>query len=306
MQTLDPSLAEAVRAPAAVRAASPQPGFSLARMTPSIGAEVSGIDLRVAPDDATIAALRKALVTHKVLVFREQDITPAQHVALARRFGELEIHPVFPQHADHPELVLLGGDNEQRGRENVYHTDVSWRERPSMGSMLRCVECPPEGGDTIWVNMVLAYEELPAHRKQQIEGLQAVHDILPAFGARMSSEERAAARLKFPPATHPVVRTHPESGERILYVNPAFTTHLANYAEHHRLRGGFDFRAEQSELLEYLFRQPTIPEYQMRLRWRPNTIAFWDNRSTHHYAIQDYFPQVRRMMRATVIGERPV
>ena len=291
---------------AAVRQATAPASFTLTRITPVIGAEVGDIDLRETQDDATIAALRRALVEHKVLVFREQDITPAQHVALARRFGELEIHPVFPHHADHPELVLLGGDGDQRGKENLYHTDVSWREVPSMGSMLRCVVCAPDGGgDTIWVNMERAYECLPEHRKQQIQNLLAVHDILPAFGSRMTPEQRAEARKKFPPVAHPVVRTHPESGEKILYVNPAFTTHLANYIEQHQLRGGYDYRSEQTDLLEYLYRQPAIPEYQMRLRWRPNTIAFWDNRSTQHYAIQDYYPAVRRMMRATVIGDRP-
>ncbi|QYY28217.1 TauD/TfdA family dioxygenase [Cupriavidus pinatubonensis] len=280
-------------------------GFTITRSTPTIGAEVGGIDLAETLDDATVAALRQALVRHKVLFFRDQDITPAQHVQLARRFGELEVHPVFPHHEDHPELVLLGGSKDMRGRENIYHSDVSWREVPSMASMLRCVECPDTGGDTIWVDMARAYAALPDAVKERIDGLYAVHDIMPGFGARMTPEEREVNRKKFPAVTHPVVRTHPESGEKILYVNEGFVTHLANFGEKVQFRVGFDFRYGELDLLQYLFRQAAVPEYQVRLKWRPNTIAFWDNRSTQHYAVQDYFPAVRRMMRATIIGDKP-
>jgi taurine dioxygenase len=294
-------------APTRATPASPQLStpLTLKRISPALGVEVSGIDLRQPLSAAQVADLRSALVAHKVLVFRDQDITPAQHVAFAQRFGELEVHPVFPHHADHPELVLLGGDANKRGNENVYHTDVSWREEPSMSSILRCQVCPDVGGDTIWVNMELAYESLPEHRKAQINGLFAVHDIMPAFGSRMSPEARAAARTQYPPVSHPVVRTHPESGNKILYVNPAFVTQLENFTAINRVRGGFETHSEHRDLLEYLYRQATYPEYQMRLRWAPNTIAMWDNRSTQHYAIQDYFPAVRRMMRATVIGDKP-
>lgn len=280
-------------------------GFTVTRMTPTIGVEVGDIDLRERLDDATLTSLRQALVRHKVLFFRDQDITPAQHVELARRFGELEIHPVFPHHADHPELVLLGGNKDMRGRENIYHSDVSWREVPSMASMLRCVECPESGGDTIWVDMARAYAALPDAVKERIEGLYAVHDIMPGFGARMTPDEREINRKKFPTVTHPVVRTHPESGEKILYVNEGFVTHFANFGEKAQFRVGFDFRYGELDLLQYLFRQAAVPEYQVRLKWQPNTIAFWDNRSTQHYAVQDYFPAVRRMMRATIIGDKP-
>ena len=279
--------------------------FSLTPITPSIGAEVAEIDLNGALDEETFGALRQALVRHKVLVFRDQPITPAAHVALARRFGELEVHPVFPQHPDHPELVLLGGSSEAKATENIYHADVSWRARPSMASLLRCVECPPAGGDTIWVNMALAYESLPDQLKPRLAQLRAVHDLMPAFGPRMTPEQREHARDAFPPMVHPVVRTHPESGEQILYVNEAFTTHIANYAEVFEARVGFDFKLAEMELLHYLLRQAAIPEYQLRVRWQPDTLVIWDNRSTQHYAIQDYFPAVRRMMRATVVGDQP-
>jgi len=298
--TAAPASAAIVR-PAALRAS-----FTVDPIAPAIGAEIGNIDLSQPLDDGEYAALRTALLEHKLLVFRDQDITAAQQVALGRRFGELEVHPVFPQHPDHPELVVLGGDGHTAARENVYHTDVSWRARPSMGSILRCVECPKVGGDTIWVNMALAYERLPQSVREAIDGLLAVHDLLPAFGVRMTPEEREARRKAFPPATHPVVRTHPETGERILYVNEAFTTHLANFVEKHEVRYGFDFRLAEMDLLQYLYRQAAVPEHQVRLKWRPDTIAFWDNRSTQHYAIQDYFPARRRMLRATIIGEVPV
>lgn len=287
-------------------AAASSTGLELRRISPAIGVEVSGIDLRQPMSEEQTRELRQALVAHKVLVFREQNITPAQHVAFARRFGELELHPVFPHHPDHAELVLLGGNSKIPGTENVYHTDVSWRDTPSMASVLRCVECPEVGGDTVWINMEQAYEQLPETRKQQIASLYAVHDILPSFGARMTPAQQAQARGKYPPVVHPVVRTHPESGRKILYVNETFVTHFANFSSHFdSFRSANEIHAQQQDLMNYLLRQPAILEYQMRLHWEPNTIAMWDNRSTQHYAIQDYFPAVRRMHRATVKGDKP-
>lgn len=295
----------AAASPAIVRPAARQASFTIDPLSPTIGVEIGNIDLREQLDDSQYHELRAALLKHKLLVFRDQDITPAQQVALAQRFGELEVHPVFPHHPEHPELVVLGGDSQVPGRENIYHTDVSWRLRPSMGSMLRCIECPKVGGDTIWVNMAEAYARLPQTVRESLDGLLAVHDLLPVFGSRMTAEERESRRAAFPPVIHPVVRTHPETQERVLYVNEGFTTHFANYIEHNEIRVGFDFRLAEMDLLRYLFRQAAVPEYQVRLKWRPDTIAFWDNRSTQHYAIQDYFPARRRMLRATVIGDVP-
>ncbi|SAK89276.1 taurine dioxygenase [Caballeronia calidae] len=280
--------------------------FAVEQATPAIGAFIGGIDLRAPLDEPTYLALRRALIRYKVLFFRDQDITPAAHVALARRFGKLEIHPVFAHHPDHPELVLFDKSDKKRGRENIYHSDVSWREVPSMGSILRCVECPSTGGDTIWANMALAYENLPGDVKARLDGLLAVHDMMPLFGAALPPEQRITLRAQNPAVTHPVVRTHPESGERILFVNEAFTTHFANYSEIAGFRFGFDLKLAEMDLLQYLFRQAAAPEYQVRLKWERNTIAFWDNRAAQHYAVQDYYPAVRRMMRATIIGDRPV
>ena len=279
--------------------------FGLRRSTPVIGAEITGIDVGEPLSDEVYTALRRALVKYKVLFFRGQDITPAQHVAAARRFGELECHPVFDSHPDHPELVTFNKSENIKGRENIYHSDVSWREIPSMGSMLRCVECPDAGGDTIWVNMAAAFANLPDAVKSRIVHMQAFHDAYPMFARRAQGAELQALRAKYPPMLHPVARTHPESGEKILFVNQAFTTHLSNFTEAQEFPSGFDMRCCESEFLQYLLRQAALPEYQVRLKWEPNTIAFWDNRSTQHYAIQDYYPAVRRMMRATIIGDRP-
>lgn len=275
-------------------------------MTPAIGVEISGVRLSGDLSAAEIAALRGLLVRHKVLVFRDQAMRAQDHVEFARRFGPLEVHPVFPQHPDHPELVLLGGDGATAARENIYHSDVSWRARPSFGSILRCVECPASGGDTIWVNMAQAYADLPPQTQAAIEGLYAVHDMYPGFVDRIPPAQREQMRAKFPAQAHPVVRTIPESGEKVLYVSEGFTTHLLNYTESPAFRGMPEFSTGARALLDMLTNLARRPEYQMRLRWQPNTVVFWDNRATQHYAVQDYFPAVRRMMRATITDERPV
>ena len=216
----------------------------------------------------------------------------------------MEVHPVFPHAPGFPELVLLGGNDKEPAKENLYHSDVSWREKPSMGSILRCVECPEAGGDTIWSNMVLAYKNLPGHIKEIIHELEAVHDLLPGFADRIAKEEQSALRNKYPAQTHPVIRTHPETREKILYVS-SWTTHISNYIATGFFRGMPELQSGALSLLQYLVDQAKHPEYQVRLKWRPNTVAFWDNRSTQHYAVQDYFPAVRKMMRATVIGDKP-
>ena len=174
-----------------------------------------------------------------------------------------------------------------------------------MGSILRCVECPPMGGDTLWVNMALAYARLPDRVKTMLDGLLAVHDIAHAFGGDHGAERRRELAREHPPQEHPVVCTHPETGEKVLYVNQGFTTHFANFTQRRERPVGQDFAFEANALMNYLFSQASIPEYQVRLRWAPGTVAFWDNRATQHYAIQDYFPARRRMVRATVIGDRP-
>jgi len=276
-------------------------------LTCTIGAEISNVNLGDASrDDALFGEIRALLHQYKVLFFRDQDITRAEHVAFARRFGELEDHPVVGSDPDHPGLVRIykGPDTRNEQYENAYHCDATWRECPQFGAVLRCVECPPVGGDMIWVNMVEAYNRLPEHVKAQIAGLRARHSIEASFGAAMPLEKRLALRAQYPDAEHPVVRTHPETGEKVLFVN-AFTTHFTNYHTPANVRFGQDANPGASMLLNYLISQAYIPEFQVRFRWKKNSMAIWDNRSTQHYAVMDYPPCHRKMERAGIIGDTP-
>ncbi|MFF0457532.1 TauD/TfdA dioxygenase family protein [Nocardia africana] len=276
-------------------------------LTCSIGAELRNVDLAdVAHDDALFTELRALLLEHKVLFFRDQRMSRADHVALAERFGPLEDHPVVGSDPEHPGLVRIYKDLDSPPEhyENAFHCDATWRENPPMGSVLRCVEGPDVGGDTIWVNMALAYQRLPGHVKEQIDGLRARHSIEATFGARMPIEQRLELKERFPDAEHPVVRTHPETGEKILFVN-CFTTHFTNFHTPDNVRFGIDYAPGGADLLRYLISQASIPEYQVRWRWTPNSVAIWDNRSTQHYAVQDYWPAVRKMERAGITGDRP-
>jgi taurine dioxygenase len=273
-------------------------------MTAKIGAELRNVSLaRASRDAALFAELRDLLLQYKVLFFRDQDITRAEHVALAERFGPLEDHPVAGSDPEHPGLVRIYKDLDSKPEhyENAFHCDATWREVPPLGSVLRCVEGPAVGGDTIWVNMAEAYRRLPAAVKEQIAGLRARHSIEASFGAAMDADQRRALHQRFPDAEHPVVQVHPETGEEILFVN-AFTTHFVNYHTPERVRFGFDYSPGASELLNYLIRQAAVPEYQVRWRWTKNSFAIWDNRSTQHYAVQDYWPGVRKMERAGIVG----
>ena len=173
-----------------------------------------------------------------------------------------------------------------------------------MGAVLRCLECPPVGGDTIWANMGKAYDDLPDHIKETIDGLYARHSIEATFGARMPIEKRHGLKEQFPDAEHPVVRTHPETGEKVLFVN-SFTTHFTNFHTAENVRYGQDYSPGAAQPLNYLIARATIPEYQVRWRWRPNSVAIWDNRCTQHYAVMDYWPAVRKMERAGIIGDKP-
>ncbi|AHH99025.1 TauD/TfdA family dioxygenase [Kutzneria viridogrisea] len=276
-------------------------------LTCTIGAELFGVNLgEVARDDVLFAELKALLLKYKVLFLRDQDISRAEHVAFARRFGELEDHPVASSDPDHPGLVRIYKDLDSPAEhyENAYHCDATWREKPPMGCVLRCVETPRIGGDTIWVNMVEAYVKLPEDIKARIEGLRASHSIRATFGAALPTEQRNRLKECFPDAEHPVVRTHPETGEKVLFVN-GYATHLVNFHTPKNIRCGIDYAPGSSNLLNYLISQASIPEYQVRWRWTRNSVAIWDNRSTQHYAVQDYWPAVRKMERAGIMGDRP-
>ena len=277
------------------------------QLTCWIGAELRGVSLAdAARDDTLFAELKTLLLKHRVLFLRDQDITAADHVAFARRFGELEDHPVVGSDPDHPGLVRIYKDlnSPPEHYENAWHCDATWREAPPMGAVLRCVECPEVGGDTIWANMAKAYEDLPQPIKQQIAPLRARHSIEATFGAAMPIERRHALKAQFPDAEHPVVRTHPETGEKVLFVN-GFATHFVNFHTPANVRYGNDFSPAAANLLTYLIGRAAIPEYQVRWRWTPNSVAIWDNRATQHYAVQDYWPAVRKMDRAGIVGDRP-
>jgi taurine dioxygenase len=293
--------------PAVIDAGARLRSIRVEPLTCAIGAELGNVHLGTASRDADLTAeIRALLLEHKVLFFREQDITRAEHVAFARRFGELEDHPVAGSDPEHPGLVRIykSPDTPNDRYENAWHADATWRERPQLGAVLRCLECPPVGGDTMWTNMALAYARLPEGIQQRIDSLRARHSIEASFGAAMPTSKRLALRARFPDAEHPVVRTHPETGEKVLFVN-GFTTHFTNFHTPQNVRVGQDYTHGAAQLLQYLVDQAAIPEYQVRFRWKPNSVAFWDNRSTQHYAVMDYPPCHRKMERAGIIGDQP-
>ncbi|WP_447777795.1 TauD/TfdA dioxygenase family protein [Variovorax boronicumulans] len=274
-------------------------------ITPSIGAEITDVHLGEAARDAEcFAPIRAALLKHKVLFFRGQNITRGEHVAFAKRFGALEDHPVLGSDPDHPGLVLIHRSDNKHSYENTYHCDGLWRTTPPLGSVLRCIECPEIGGDTIWVNMVQAHDELPDEIKQKIAKLRAKASIEHSFGAVMPMEARLKLGQDNPPVEHPVVRTHPETGEKVLYVG-SFTTHFVNYSTPENVRHGIDKTPGAALLLNYLLSRATIPEYQVRWSWQPGDVVVWDNRCTQHYALNDYWPAPRKMERAGIVGDVP-
>jgi alpha-ketoglutarate-dependent taurine dioxygenase len=260
----------------------------------TVGAELAGVDLTRELPDAVIAELRQALLDYKVLFFRDQPLTPAQHVAFARRFGDLEIHPFIPANTGQPELVRLAKSADVGGYENGWHHDVTWRECPSMGAILHAIEVPPTGGDTLFADMYAAYEGLDRDLQARADELVAVHDYAGVFGRQVKAEDKAAMRAQYPPVEHPVVVRHPGTGRKLLYVNRFFVSHLA----------GLD-RDEGTALIDRLARQADTIEYQCRFRWSPDSVAFWDNRAVQHYAASDYWPDVRVVERASIVGERP-
>jgi taurine dioxygenase len=280
--------------------------MKISRITPAIGARVTDVHLGEASRNPELfAEIKSALLKHKVLFFRGQEITRADHEAFARCFGELEDHPVLNSDPEHPGLALIYRSESRHSYENAYHSDGLWRPNPSMGAVLRCIECPEIGGDTIWVNMVKAYEELPEDIKKKIDGLRARASIEHSFGAVMTPENRAKLAKDHPPVEHPVVRTHPETGEKILFVGASFTTHFTNYSTPENVRYGIDKSPGGPLLLQYLNSRATIPEYQVRWSWQEGDVAVWDNRCTQHYALNDYFPAPRKLERAGIIGDIP-
>ncbi|MDF1679305.1 TauD/TfdA family dioxygenase [Ponticaulis sp.] len=268
--------------------------FEIKQLSPMIGAELSGLKLSGDLPDAAISEIRRALLEFKVVFFRDQhELTAAEHIAFARRFGDLEIHPATPKGQEDPEILRITHDETSKGRENAWHSDVTWRPEPSLGSILRAREVPPFGGDTLFSCMYAAYDALSPAMKDWVSGLTARHDIARVFAGRLnkSIEELHA---QYPVQEHPVVRTHPETGRRALYVNTAFTDQIVGLS-----------KKESDWLLAHLYTFAAVPEHQCRFRWEAGSLAFWDNRACQHYAASDYFPQRRVMERVTIAGDRP-
>jgi taurine dioxygenase len=269
-------------------------------LTPTIGAVVEGIDLAGSLDDEIIAQIRAALLKHRVIFFVDQHITPLQQRDFAARFGALHTHPLYPGVAEAPELFVLDNHAGNPTDNDAWHTDVTFIETPPLGAVLYAKQLPAEGGDTLWSNMRAAYEGLSPSLRDFLSQLDAVHDFARGFPAKRTvaqaagEDKYARAVEEHPPVVHPVIRTHPETGEDSLFVNYGFTERIKG------LR-----RAESDAILAMLFAHIQKPEFQVRWRWKENAIAFWDNRITQHYAVNDYLPNRRVMHRATILGDRP-
>ncbi len=280
------------------RARLSSPQFEKITVTPkgvTLGAEISGVRLSGDLPDEVIAEIRRAWLDHKVVYVRDQDITSTEHVEFARRFGELEVHPFLLGSEEHPELVRFEKGVEASGFENGWHHDVTWRETPSMGAILRSIQVPATGGDTAFSDMAAAYDGLDDEMKERLDGLQAAHDYTLAFGSFVDDSKKAEMREQYPVVNHPIVRTHPETGRKLLFVNAYFTSHVIDMDED-----------EGNQLLRYLISRASVMEYQYRVSWEPNQVTLWDNRIVQHYALSDYYPDVRIMERASIVGDRPV
>lgn len=272
-------------------------GWRLLHLATGIGTEVHGIDLSRPLSADELTAVRGILLDRKVVFFRDQAITLDQHMAFCRQFGELDVIPFLKHHPDHPEvLTIRRGAESGKSYENIWHSDVSWREIPSLGSALRAHTVPELGGDTMFSDMEAAYAGLSAPMKRYVEGLTAVHSIEVGLGVYIDRHTMHEMLDRFPPQEHPVVRTHPETGRKSIYVNRSHTSHI---------RGKGVSREESTKILDFLYHQASRPEYQCRFRWQRDSIAMWDNRACQHYAVFDYFPQQRDMDRVTIVGDRP-
>ena len=268
--------------------------ITIDQLTPIIGAEVGGVDLAQPLGNRQIDEIHRALAENLVIFFRDQHITKEQHLAFGRLFGDLHVHPAAPAEPGIPELMIIHADKDSpRANGEGWHTDVSCDEEPPMGSILYIKKCPPKGGDTLFASMYAAYEALSDRMKAYLDGLNAFHSGDNYRG--MYANYGIADKPAYPTAVHPVVRTHPVTGKKALYVNAGFTRRILGVP-----------RDESQAILNYLFEHMANPLFQCRFRWRENSIAFWDNRCVQHRAMWDYWPHTRSGNRVTVKGEKPV
>ncbi len=267
--------------------------FDVRPLTVTIGAEIHNINLASISDDE-LAELQKLWSRWKVLFFRDQHITRDEHVAFGRRFGELEVHPFATGAETHPEIVVITSDAERKYAASNWHSDVTWREQPSYGSILRGVTIPPLGGDTLFADAAAAYDRLSDEWKQRVDPMVAVHDYTKTFGRGVPDDKKAEMREKYPPARHPLIRTHPDTGAKTIYSNRAFVASI----------DGLD-RDESYAVIQHLERAIMNPSVQCRFRWQVDSFAMWDNRAVQHCATNDFFPETRVVERVTIAGDRP-
>ena len=274
--------------------ATPYETITIDKLTPINGAEIGGVDLSQPLSNRTADEIHRALAENLVIFFRDQKLNPEQHLAFGRMFGDLHIHPAAPHHPDHRELMIIHADKDSpRANGEGWHSDVSCDLEPPMGSILYIKTCPPKGGDTLFANMYAAYDALSDRMKQYLQGLTAVHDGEDNYRgtyANFGVKDKPA----YPRAEHPVIRVHPVTGRKALFVNRGFTRYIVGIP-----------RDESDGVLRYLYEHMANPLFQCRFRWRENSIAFWDNRCAQHNPVNDYHGYKRVMHRVTLAGDIP-
>ncbi|MDG2140203.1 MAG: taurine dioxygenase [Gammaproteobacteria bacterium] len=267
-------------------------------MSGALGAEIAGIDLTLPLSKHDYNKIRKLLIEHEVIFFRNQDISPAQQKALAGSFGPLQTHPAYETVEGFPEITILESTEKKPTKIEAWHSDMTFRLHPPLGSLLRSKIIPDRGGDTLWASATAAYDALSSRMQQFLDGLIAVHDFRHGFKESLSEEggpERLAQAIKDnPPVEHPVIQIHPESGKKVIFVNSLFTTHILGMKKN-----------ESRAILDFLFEHLVTPEFTCRFSWGPDCVALWDNRSTQHKPINDYFPAHRQLHRITIFGDMP-
>ena len=274
--------------------------LTITPLSSALGAQIDGVDLTQPLNDQQRTAIEQALLEHQVIFFKNQSITPQQQARFAANFGDLHIHPIYPNVPEQPEVLVLDTAVTDVRDNAVWHTDVTFLPTPAMGAVLSAKQLPAFGGDTLWASGIAAFEGLSKPLQALLDGLTATHDFTKSFPLeRFGSTPEDLARWEQtrknnPPLSHPVIRTHPVSGRKSLFVNEGFTTKINELSE-----------AESEAILKLLFAHATRPEYTIRWRWQENDVAFWDNRVTQHYAVDDYRPNRRVMHRATILGDAP-
>lgn len=267
------------------------------RCAGALGAQISGVDLRD-PSDALIAEIGRLLAEHQVLFFRDQPLSPAEQAALGRRFGTLQVHPAYPHPAGSDAVAILEHTAEKPSLIGEWHTDMTYGPTPPLGSILQAHIVPEVGGDTLFASMTAAYEGLSAGMRRYLDPLRAVHSFAHGFRHSLAGPEGHKlhqAVADNPPTVHPVIRVHPVSGRKCVFVNPLFTTHIVGVPE-----------PESRAILDFLYAHAVEPAYTVRFAWTPRAIAFWDNRSTQHRPVNDHGPQHRMLHRVTIDGDRPL